>query len=91
MAEWKDVTSHSQRTPPEERVPRSWSLQCGWLSILVHHHIHYDPDQWLLSCNPFFKHHELQSPGAEAAQEEAVGLVLQKLSDTIKDLQKAAK
>ena len=91
MAEWEDATSYSQKEPLKGRAPRSWHLRVGWLSIKVHKHIAYDPDQWLLSADPFFRQHALQSPGVEAAQEEAVGIILQKLSQMIHDLQEVTK
>ena len=87
--EWEDISSYSQREPVEERKPKAWCLSCGAVRIRVHRHIHYPPDTWLLSCDPFFKTHELQAGGLEAAKEEAMGLVMQRLTDEIAQLQKA--
>jgi len=46
---WKDVSSYSRQTPQEERVPDQWDYETPSMRISVHRHIHYEPDQWLMS------------------------------------------
>jgi hypothetical protein len=81
---WKDETSYTQGD--KERIPRSWVRWDGLLRVTVHRHIHYPPDQWLLSCAPWFDKRELESKDADAAKDEAVTLVLQVLEGARKSL-----
>jgi hypothetical protein len=81
---WKDTTSFSQRE--KDRAPRTWQRWDGLLRMTVHRHIHYPPDRWLLSCDPWFDKRELSSVDATKAKAEAVELVMQVLEGALNSL-----
>lgn len=54
--EWEDTSSYSR--DDEERVPHAWTLKVTTpnganIRLIVHRHIHYPPESWLLSCHEF--------------------------------------
>lgn len=76
---WKDATTYSQRDT--ERVPAVWHYGVGDVRISVHRHIHYAPDQWLLTCEPFFSKRELKAKDTGGAKAEALAMVCQKVKE----------
>ena len=71
---WKDDSSYSQHD--KERIPRIYNAKLTKdFVVTVHRHIHYAPDMWLLTCEPFFKQKELCTGSAEEAQTMAKILV----------------
>lgn len=72
---WKDTTSYRQGERDGE--PREWTLRTEHLRVTVHHHMHYPPDQWLVSCHELnIEMMELKSKEVEKAKEEALLHVL---------------
>ena len=72
MIEWKDTSSWS-RNEKDRSVPKEWTAQVGKFTLIIHHHIDYDPDKWLLTCRPFlFEAHELASTDIGLAKCQAV-------------------
>lgn len=52
------------------------TLQLPWIIIMVHRHIHYEPDQWLMSCVQYgFSCHELKAKELSEACKEALQVV----------------
>jgi len=79
MIEWKDASSWSQKDSAEARsVPKTWSTIVGPVRLSVTRHIHYDPDTWVMSCNPpVVMQTPLESADIDRAKEQA----LEKLHD----------
>ena len=93
MATWKDVTSYAQAEQGKAREARVWEIdvQAGLFRILVHR-IHGVPDVWFLSTVPrFFEDRTLAAKGAPEARQEALGLVLDRLSMALAGVIEAAK
>lgn len=74
---WNDVTTYSR--DDKDKQPRVWHFDCGDLRVVVHRHIHYAPDAWLLTCSPFFDKRELYAKDADHAKAEALALVREKV------------
>lgn len=70
MVAWNDVSSFSQGD--KERIPNCWKIKGGKLTVTVHRHIHFKKDDWLLSCEPWFSQHLLDSKEVEEAKNEAL-------------------
>jgi len=49
MNEWKDISTYTKND--EERIPSIWELRVGKVRLLVHRHLHYEEDQWLMSVH----------------------------------------
>lgn len=83
---WRDKTSYSQMDP-EPRVPRTWELKInGDFRVIVTRYVGYPPDQWLMTCRPFFELEELKSKDAEEAKREAIDRVRARLQDALRVL-----
>ena len=74
---WKDTTSYSRED--KERIPVIWLCSAGDISVCVHRHIYYPPDQWLLTCRPFFDKYELPDKNIDDVKKTALGMVAVKL------------
>jgi hypothetical protein len=73
---WKNTSSFSQNE--KDRTPNEWTLKipAAGLSICVHRHIHYPPDQWMFSCNRLdISCKLLASKSIDDAKAEAVEIV----------------
>lgn len=81
--QWKDCSTFSRMD--KERIPSTWKLKVGNVSICVHRHIHY-PGKWLLSCDLFFNNRELKPEGIEQAKCQAVAMVQVELQKAIDDI-----
>ena len=81
MKEWKDVSSYSRGD--KERIPSAWLLKAGYVRIVVHRHIHYPKDQWLLSCEPFYNNFELKNKDISKAKKSAISMVYKQLKSAI--------
>lgn len=77
VIEWEDETNYSRGDV--ERVPRTWAAKGGGLKISVHRHIHHEPDDWLLTCAPWFNCQVLPSKAAPVAKRQALDLVQERL------------
>lgn len=63
-----------------EGQPASYQCRVSWLRILVHRHIHYPPDKWLLSTVPdVVCKRELREKSIVLALREAVQVVRQEM------------
>lgn len=70
MNEWKDETSYSRGG---DRTPTTWTLRLPTLRITVHRHVHYAPNQWLVTCDRLLGVPQLLASGElEAAKREAI-------------------
>jgi hypothetical protein len=81
---WKNISSFSR--DDTDRTPNAWEAHAGGLRIVVHRHIHFPKDVWLLSTTPFFDRKQLTSKSIEEAKEEAVKLVCEKARAILADL-----
>jgi hypothetical protein len=87
---WKDVTSYQRN---EERIPRCFLMNVGGISIvLVKGHIHC-PGKWVLTCEPFFRTHEILNDDMDStcAQGVAFHLVKLKLCECLDAMELAAR
>lgn len=50
MVKFSDTTSYSQGD--KTRVPREFTAKIGKISLVVHRHIDYGPETWLLTTKP---------------------------------------
>lgn len=81
-AEWKNASTFAQGTT--DRTPRVWELPLGWVTAVVHRHVHYPTDAWLLTCEPLgFKGYVLLATDIDKAKAEAIGLVRSRLQRCI--------
>jgi hypothetical protein len=79
---WKDTTSFSQGE--KDRTPRCWTAKAGRVQIVVHRHIHFPPDAWLLSCAALrIDNRQLKSKDVDEAKQEAVRIVRELLEEAI--------
>jgi len=85
---WKDITTYSQSFT--ERIPDEWEMRTGLFRICVHRHVNYSPNIWLLTCEPFFYRKELPRKDIARAKTYAVALVMRKLLETFRKLEKIA-
>lgn len=76
MATWDDIKRNGEIVAS--------SLKAGKFKILVHRHIHYPPDTWLLDCYGLFDNKELASKNLEEAKCQAAALVQVELETAVK-------
>jgi hypothetical protein len=69
MIQWKDETSYSREG---SREPNCWAAKFGRFTLKVHRHIHYQPDDWLASCDNVFSQFLLKSKEIEQVKHEAI-------------------
>lgn len=85
---WKDNTSYSRGEDYSTRVPRSWVIESGNLSLTIHRHIHYSQDVWLASCYEVgVRGHQLRAKEIGEAREEAVHNVMERAQALLADAQ----
>ncbi len=84
MIEWIDTTSY--RRGDNERRPRVWRLKSSVLKLIVHRHISYGDDAWLVTCDPLFDNHKLPTTDEEQAKAMAIALVRQRLNEFLAEL-----
>lgn len=84
---WKDVSSFSRGD--KDRTPKAWSFEAGKLKISVHRHIHYPPETWLATCEPFFSNKELTEENEASAKAEALNSIQTLLENAINDIKDA--
>lgn len=85
---WEDITTYSQGDA--ERIPTVWEVRIDRFRIRVHRHIDYPPNIWLLTCEPFFYRKELPRKDITRAKTYAIALVMRKLLETFRKLEKVA-
>ena len=78
---WVDVSTYSQSD--KERLPKALSAQAGKLKIVLHRHFHYEPDDWLLTAEPFFDKKVLKSKDVNDAKKECENLIVNELQKTL--------
>lgn len=83
---WEDRTGYARGA---ERIPRTWQLEDGGLTLVVTRHRHHEPDVWLLECLPWFSGTVISRGTAEEAQIAAVAAVMEKLENAVDALSKA--
>jgi hypothetical protein len=89
-AAWRDIERGSIGTKEVEITSAEVRID-GFALILVHRHIHYSPDQWLLTCHPFFDKFELDSKPLNLAKKEAlkrVHIIVRDADTALKELRK---
>lgn len=84
MIEWIDTTIY--RRGDNERVPRVWRLKSRALSLIVHRHISYGNDAWLITCDPLFDNHKLPTTDEEQAKAMSITLVRKRLNECLAEL-----
>ena len=84
MLLWKDATTYSRGET--DRNPRVWTANVGRLKMTVHRHIHYPKNVWLLSCDPLFDCHQLESPEELMAKRQSAELIAGQLHKALADI-----
>lgn len=79
--DWKDTSSFSQGD--KVRIPATFTLLAGGLKVVVTRHIHAEPDEWVLNCEPWFRHTIVGKGSADEAKSAALALVRNKLRSTL--------
>jgi hypothetical protein len=75
--EWKDRSSFSQGD--KVRTPKTFEALAGGLQITVTRHIHHEPTDWVLICEPFFANTVIGNGTADDAKSAALDSVRAKL------------
>lgn len=84
---WKDTTSYSRNEPLEERIPRTWEWRTTNLRIVLTRLHGADPTMWFMRCHDIgIDCLSLKSVLLEDAQEEAYGMVRDRLAWMLKEL-----
>lgn len=87
MIEWQDKTGWSQKDSEEtKRTPRTWRATVGPFKLTVTRHVHYEPDQWIMTCKPLFEHVIADSKEIEEAKKQAVLMVQEDIFSIAKKL-----
>ncbi len=71
--EWKDTTNYV-RGERGQIEPRRWERLIGGMRVIIHRHLDYEPDVWLLTTDApcLFLQAALKSKDIEDATKEAV-------------------
>ncbi|MCY9592384.1 hypothetical protein PC41400_14825 [Paenibacillus chitinolyticus] len=87
MITWKDTTSYSQRKR-KDTEPRSWTAVINKADIMVHRHIHYGSDMWLLSSRYLdLDKIELKSKDINEAKNESLDKLKSILEHNINEME----
>lgn len=86
MKWWEDETTYSQND--KKRIPSIFVFYAGKLRIVVHRHIHYPEDQWLLSCYGIFDKYKLSHKDIKDAKNEALRIVKEEMEKSISIINK---
>ena len=78
---WEDISSHSRRD--KDRTPKTWELRLAGIRVVVTRHIHFEPDEWVMTCDPWFEQRSLGRVDADEAKDAAVGAVREKLAESL--------
>jgi hypothetical protein len=70
----------------QEKIPHTWKLQIGDFTLVLHRHIHYEPDDWLMSFENVINKKLLKSKDVEEAKAEALGIIKRIFEKAMKDL-----
>lgn len=70
LGTWRDVTSYSRDTAPEDRKPRTWEFKTENLTVVVSRRIHREG--WFLTCHQLMIDQVLDADDADAARAEAM-------------------
>lgn len=71
-ATWTDTTSY-RRGERDTSAPREWTWKGKGISVLIHRHIHYPPDTWLVTCHDLsISARPLKAKAVVDAQHEAL-------------------
>lgn len=81
MATWKD----KQQSYTNKTVVAS-EIQYGIFNICIHHHIHYEPDDWLVTCHELAIKKLLKSKDLNDAKKEVEVMIKEILDNAIKDI-----
>lgn len=84
--EWYDATTYSR--DDNDRISSIWKLKIGKISIVVHRHIHFSKDAWLLSCDLFYNNYELRNKDIRRAKREAIRMIKADLAFSLSQLER---
>lgn len=88
MSKWNDTTSY--RKGETDATPRAWTIHfADRFSVIVHRHIHYPPNAWLVSCHELqIDNKPLRNDKVEKAKAEAVAFIESHLSTMLDAVRK---
>lgn len=84
MNQWEDISSYSKSEI--ERPIKSLRLKVGYFYIILHRHVHYEKDDWLVNFSNVLNDRLLKNKDLELAKDEAIRLVKQIIDAANKDL-----
>lgn len=84
--EWKDVSSFSQNTKREDRIPKTFCVYIAGERLTVTRHIHYSPDEWIASYGGLIGGLVVGNGTAEDAKVRALTLVRDRLAESVSQM-----
>ena len=82
---WKGITTHSKGAT--DKTPKSWQLRIAGLTITVTRYLGYEPDDWIMTCDPWFPHHYIGKGAASEAKAAAIRVVHEKAAQAVAALE----
>jgi hypothetical protein len=68
--------------------PRTWTFEGKVLHAMVHRHIHFEKDQWLLTCHHVqIERRLLENKDTVKALEEAADILRERIREMAQDLE----
>lgn len=85
MTQWKDITSYSR--DEKDRVPSVWQFSAiKFPRIVIVRNHRYLPDEWVVTCSPWFEAHGLGLPSVIENRDEAKARAIKLVKSTIKEM-----
>jgi len=79
---WNDISSYSKND--QDSTPKTWESRFGGLNVVVTRHRHCAPDEWVLTCVPWFNTYGFaKGQPADEAKAIAARLVREKLEQAL--------
>lgn len=83
MIAWEDISAYGRGDV--DRSPNAFVLRFCEFRVTVHKHKAFG-DRWLLTCDPWFRCAELQSPESVDARREGLDMVRQRMKKALKEI-----
>ena len=77
--EWKDISTHNKGAT--DRTPHTFQAKVGSARITVTRHVHFAPEDWVLTCEPWYDLYVVGKGTIDEAKAAAVALIREKLRE----------